>query len=226
MSDRDQEAAPRQYAVFGQPKVLARVGGLWVLSKPAGFATHPTGEGGQDLMTWAVANLGAPKGLSPIHRLDRESSGVVMCAGDAKILARYGQLFERGKVVKRYLAVVIGRAHVKGIIRRPLKEGNHGGMVEATTRYRKLAWYGPTTYLEVRPETGRKHQIRRHLHGIGHPIVGDERYPPTRFRAVPGFPGRLWLHAASVELPGAVKYEAPLPPELKAHLEVLAALED
>jgi len=223
MSDRPDSDAP--VAIMGEPKVLAKVAGLWVLSKPTGFITHRAGEGGLDLMRWAIEHAGAPKGLSPIHRLDRETSGVVLCAGDQKVLARYGQLFERGKVIKRYRALVFGRAHVKGVIRRPLKDGQHAAPVEAITRFRKLAWYGPSTYLEVRPETGRKHQIRRHLHGIGHPIVGDERYKPARFRPIPGFPGRLWLHAHSVELPGGVKYEAPLPPELRAHLELLSELE-
>jgi 23S rRNA-/tRNA-specific pseudouridylate synthase len=207
---------------FGNPSLVARVGELWVLSKPSGFATHPTGEGVPDLMTWAVAHLRAPAGLAPIHRLDRETSGVVLCAGNPKVLARYGQFFERGQAVKRYRALVHGRAHVKGVIRRPLKEGQ--GMLEAITRYRKLAWYGPTTYLEARPETGRRHQIRRHLQGIGHAVVGDERYPPKRFRKVAGFPGRLWLHAYCVELPGGLRYEAPLPPELAQHLALLAEM--
>ena len=211
---------------FGKPILVARVGELWVLSKPAGFAVHRAGEGAPDLMAWAVQNLDAPPGLSPIHRLDLETSGVVLCAGDPKILARYGQFFARGEAVKRYRALVHGRAHLKGVIRRPLKEPGGSKMQDAITRYRKLAWYGPTTYMEVRPETGRKHQIRRHLQGIGHAVVGDERYPPKRFRAIAGFPGRLWLHAQSIELPGGVRFEAPLPPELKAHLAMLADMEE
>ena len=116
-------------------------------------------------MSWAIENLDAPPGLSPIHRLDRETSGIVLCAGNPKVLARYGQLFARGKVIKRYRALVHGRTHVKGVIRRPLKDPNGDKMQEAITRFRKLAWYGPTTYIEARPETGRRHQIRRHLQG-------------------------------------------------------------
>ena len=110
----------------------------------------------------------------------------------------------------------------EGIIRRPLSYGR-GRTQPAVTRYRCLAVHGRFSYLEVRPETGRKHQIRRHLHGIGHPLVGDTRYRPRRFRAVPGFPGRIWLHALRLELPDGRHFEAPLPPELSAHLEVLAA---
>lgn len=212
--------------VFGEPSLVARVGELWVLSKPAGFAIHRTGEGVPDLMSWAMEHLDAPPRLSPIHRLDRETSGIVLCAGNPKILARYGQFFARGKAVKRYRALVHGRAHVKGLVRRPLKEGSGDRMLEAVTRYRKLAWYGPTTYLEVRPETGRRHQIRRHLQGIGHAVVGDERYPPKRFRGIAGFPGRLWLHAESIELPGGLRFEAPLAPELEQHLAVLSRLNE
>ena len=211
---------------FGDPVLVARVGELWVLSKPSGFAIHRTGEGVTDLMSWAIENLDAPPGLSPIHRLDRETSGIVLCAGNPKVLARYGQLFARGKVIKRYRALVHGRTHVKGVIRRPLKDPNGDKMQEAITRFRKLAWYGPTTYIEARPETGRRHQIRRHLQGIGHSVVGDERYPPKRFRGIAGFPGRLWLHAESVELPGGLRYEAPLPTELKEHLALLAKMNE
>ena len=138
----------------------------------------------------------------------------------------YPLRFARGQVTKRYRALVHGRTHVKGVIRRPLEKAGSRGMQQAVTRYRRLAWYGPTTYLEVRPETGRRHQVRRHLQGIGHAVVGDERYPPSRFHPVAGFPGRLWLHAESVELPGKVRYRAPLPSVLEQHLELLASMQD
>lgn len=215
---------PIEARVFGEPFLIARVADLWVLSKPAGLAMHKTGEDVADLMTWARMHLGAPAELRPIHRLDRETSGVVLCAATAKASSRYGQFFVRGQVVKRYRALVHGRTHEKGVIRRPLKEGNTGKPQEAVTRYRKLAWYGPSTYIEARPETGRRHQIRRHLQGIGHAVVGDERYPPKRFRGVAGFPGRLWLHAHRIELPGGIRYEAPIPEELRQHLELLSSM--
>ncbi len=185
---------------------------------------HETGDDMLDLRTWAIRHLGAPRKLSPVHRIDRETSGVVLCAGNAETSAHYGQMFSRGQVGKRYRALVHGRAHGKGVIRRALRDRGTNQMQEAVTRYRKLAWYGPTTYLEARPETGRRHQIRRHLQGIGHSVVGDKRYPPKCFRRIARFPGRLWLHAYRIELPGGVQFEAPLPDELKNHLATLAEL--
>jgi tRNA pseudouridine65 synthase len=195
-----------------------------VLHKPAGYAVHRTGdEDIPDLQRWAAEALDAPASLSPVHRLDRETSGVVVFAAEPDRLAEGGGWFAEGLVKKRYLALVFGRVRQKGIIRRPLQDARRGRRLEAVTRYRRRASYGAFSFLEVRPETGRRHQIRKHLHGIGHAIVGDTRYRAKRFRAVPGFPGRLWLHAAELELPGGVRYESPLPPELVAHLALLEA---
>lgn len=208
---------------MSEPYVLAREGSLWVLDKPAGFAAHETGDPSvPDVVTWAIEHAGAPPSLAPIHRLDRETSGVLLCSDDPELRARLGGRFARGEVKKTYRALVHGRTHGKGIVRRPLIDRRRGRPVPALTRWRRLAVYGRVSLLEVRPETGRAHQIRRHLQGIGHPVVGDERYPPKRFLAVAGFPGRLWLHASSIEIEG-LRYEAPLPPELAAHLALLEA---
>lgn len=205
------------------PVVLAREGPLWVLDKPAGFASHRTGDPSvPDVVSWAMEHAGAPPELAPIHRLDRETSGLLLCSDDPALRARLGALFATGEVKKTYRALVHGRTHKKGIVRRPLLDRRRGRPVAALTRWRRIASYGRVTLLEVRPETGRAHQIRRHLQGIGHPIVGDERYPPKRFLAVGGFPGRLWLHATALEFEGR-RYEAPLPPELEAHLALLEA---
>ena len=89
------------------------------------------------------------------------------------------------------------------------------------TRYRTLEWLGSFSLLAVRIETGRKHQIRRHLHGIGHPVIGDPRHGPRRPVRVPGWPGRLWLHARVLVLPGGETFEDPLPRELLASLDAM-----
>ena len=142
-----------------------------------------------------MAHGGAPSDLAPVHRLDRETSGVLLCASDPALRAELGAFFASGRVEKRYRALVHGRTHAKGIVRRALADGRRGRPLPAVTRYRRLEALGRVTLIEARPETGRKHQIRRHLAGVGHFVVGDERYPPRRFSGVPGFPGRLWLHA-------------------------------
>lgn len=197
------------------PELLAVDDGVWVLSKPAGWVAHATRpDEAFDLRAWVVRERGAPPGLAPVHRLDRETSGLVLYAS-GELLGDLGRAFAERSVTKRYVALVHGRAHRKGIVRRPVDRE------PAVTRYRTLEWIGPTSLLEVRPETGRKHQIRRHLQGVGHAVVGDPRWRPPRARPLPVHPGRMWLHAVSIELPDGRRWEAPLPADLAAHLAAL-----
>jgi tRNA pseudouridine32 synthase/23S rRNA pseudouridine746 synthase/23S rRNA pseudouridine955/2504/2580 synthase len=203
------------------PSILARHEGLLVVNKPAGWVVHAARpEEPYDLRAW-LAKMNP--GVEPIHRLDRETSGIVLFAADPAVRATAGTWFAEGKVHKAYVALVQGRAHAKGVIRRPLLPDNGGAPQEALTRYRVIEALGAWTLLRVAPETGRKHQVRRHLAGIGLPIVGDERHGPKRFRPVPGFPERLWLHAERLELPDGTTLEAPLPEELATHLALLRA---
>lgn len=208
---------------MSEPLVVATDGDLWILNKPAGLLVHP-GEDPRlpDLMKRVVAH-GAPSGMAPCHRLDLETSGVVLASPDPELRGQIGRWLADGQVVKRYRALVFGRTHRKGTISRALPDARRGRTLRATTRYRRLEWLGPLTLVSARPETGRKHQIRRHMQSIGHALVGDERYPPKRPRAVLAFPGRLWLHASSIELPDGRFFEAPLAPELAAHLATLRA---
>ena len=206
--------------------IVATDGDLFVLNKPAGLLVHPGEDpAAPDLMAAAIA-AGAPRGIAPIHRIDLETSGIVLASPDPELRGALGKAFADGQVVKRYKALVHGRTHKKGTVSRALMDQRRGRPLAATTRYRKLEWLGHVTLISARPETGRKHQIRRHLQSIGHAIVGDERYPPKRFRAVKGFPGRLWLHAASIELPDARFFAVDLPIELETHLEVLRGSSD
>jgi 23S rRNA-/tRNA-specific pseudouridylate synthase len=205
-----------------EPRLITREGDLWVLDKPSGFAVHAVaGDTAPDLMAWARASVGAPAGLAPIHRLDLDASGLVLCAADSALRGELGRWFADGEVHKQYRALAWGRVHKKGTIRRPLKDPRRRRFLSAVTRYQCLEWLGGFSYLALTPESGRRHQLRRHLQGIGHSLVGDRRYRPKRFRAVPGFPGRLWLHAVELVLPDGRSYEAPLPAELERHLEVL-----
>lgn len=202
------------------PELLAVDDGVWVFAKPVGWVAHATRDDEPfDLREWAVRQHGAPPAVAPAHRLDRDTSGVVLYAEGAR-LGELGRAFADRSVTKRYLALVYGRAHRKGIVRRPLDGA------AAVTRYRTLEWIGPFSLLEVRPETGRKHQIRRHLQSVGHAVVGDPRWRPPRPRRVPAHPGRMWLHAASIALPDGRRWEAPLPAALAAHLDALRAAAD
>ncbi|MCB9640002.1 MAG: RluA family pseudouridine synthase [Myxococcales bacterium] len=209
--------------VFGEPVCLLQEGDLWVFSKPSGMCTHPAhGEEGEDLLAWARRACGAPASLAPVHRLDRETSGLVMCSADPEQRGSMSLWFRDGEVNKTYLALVYGETRTKGTINRALADARRGKPLEAVTRYKRLeVLLERASLLRVTPETGRKHQIRRHLQGIGHSIVGDTRYPPPRWRALPGFPGRLWLHALEMNLPDGRTLEAPLSEELVAHLRLL-----
>ena len=205
------------------PHVIGQHAGIFAVYKPAGMAVHPTADGAAHLLTWLDASE-LPNGTRPMHRLDLPTSGVVLCGADPAVVRQVQVWFAERQIEKRYQALVTGRTRKKGVIRKKLPNAKRKGPpVEATTRWRTLRWLGPASYVEARPETGRKHQIRQHFKGIGHPIVGDTRYGPRRFKPVPGFPGRLWLHALALTLPDGTVFEAPLPDALVAHLALLEA---
>lgn len=208
--------------------LIARHAHLWVLNKPAGVATHPGAPGAHpDLLALAKQLLDAPPQLAPINRLDLETSGVILCSDDAATRSRFGKLLAEHHIQKTYRALVYGHTHNKGVIRTPLQDARRQRPLDALTRWRRVEIFGVCSLLEVRPETGRKHQIRRHLQEIGHAIVGDARYPPRKRARLPQLPNRLWLHAASLqlELDGELlRFEAPLPEELEAQLVALRAL--
>ncbi len=205
------------------PSVIENTGSLWVVYKPAGWLVHPAkGTDAPNLVDWLVEN-GAPKGVAPVHRLDLPTSGVILYSDSSEERGKIGRFFVDGAVEKRYVALVHGHTRSKGIIKKPLDDGRRGKPLEALTRYRTRENLGGFSFISVRPATGRKHQIRRHLHSIKRPIVGDERYRAKKFIPVPAFPNRLWLHAERVTLPDGRSFVAPLAEELQAHLEVLRA---
>lgn len=215
------------YIMNAEDLLIARLDDLWVLNKPSGTPSHPGSRRVQapDVLMLARELLDAPEDLAPINRLDRATSGIILCSADAATRATFGALLTSHEITKTYRALVYGHTHKKGIIRTPLHDARRKRELEATTRYRRLETFGSCSYLEVRPETGRKHQIRRHLQSIRHGVVGDRDYPHPRRIKLPAFPGRLWLHAHSLEIPSLnVSFEAPLPAVLLAQLDALRAM--
>lgn len=201
------------------PTVLLKTDDLLAVGKPCGWVVHPVGTDAPDLLTWAgTQGLGR---LRPAHRLDLDTSGVVLFGRTRERTAELGGQFTAGTVVKTYLALVYDVPPPAGVLDAPLADARRGRPLEAITRYETVEVLGRFTLLRLTPETGRKHQLRRHLHDFGFPIVGDPEYRVRPFRKVPAFPGRLWLHAARIALPDGTVVEAPLPAELEAHLEVL-----
>ncbi len=207
---------------------------LLAVDKPAGLPVEP-GRWGEHPVTLTGAVLDRaegerrPDGLPrrrprALHRLDLGTSGVLLYALSLEGERYYRRLFEEGRVEKTYHALVIGEVFEAGIVDRPLApDRRRGGLMrvvesggkEAVTEYRPLRRFRGYTLLEVRPRTGRTHQIRVHLASLGHPLAVDPRYG-GRDRLLlseikPGYrrkPGReekpliqrLTLHARSVEL--------------------------
>jgi 23S rRNA pseudouridine955/2504/2580 synthase len=222
-------------------RVLHEDADLLAVDKPAGLAAHPgSGIEGATLVDEVRAYLRVPDDLppgeyrpSPAHRLDRETSGIVLVARNRKTMVRLGELFTEGDEVKKaYLALAKGKfSKGSGVIDLPLTEheqtarskDRHGvKFQDALTRWQVTSANHDASLLQVRIETGRTHQIRRHLQAVGHPVAGDRRYGDFGFnreaRARWGL-RRMFLHAWRLEIPhpatGApLRLEAPLPPEL------------
>ena len=173
--------------------------------KPAGTLVIPgRGAPGPTLKEEAQSRCGAPVWV--VHRLDREASGLVLFAKTAQEHRRLCGLFESRGVEKVYWAIVRGALGGEGEVKLPIKAYGSGRMATAEgglpchTRYRALERFAGATLLEVRPVTGRRHQIRVHLNTLGCPILGDPLY--GRPLPVPGAP-RLMLHALELGLPAA-----------------------
>lgn len=190
---------------------------LAAVDKPPGLLVHRTQLAAHEdeaALQRLRDQLGRP--VWPVHRLDRGTSGVLLFALSAEVAALLGAMFEQGQMDKRYLALVRGWPAVdEGLIDHPLArdpELPSAGqtMLDAQTRWRvqqRLEWplvtdpRFPTTrvaLLEAEPLQGRRHQIRRHLKHIAHPILGDATHGKGPLnRAVAAHLGvqRLWLHA-------------------------------
>jgi 23S rRNA pseudouridine955/2504/2580 synthase len=203
------------------PRLLTRFDDVfYAYDKPAGMAVHANAEGIEDLGSWLEAQRSLPRNLKPGHRLDRPTSGIVLCGAGRKARAQISQWLQGG-AQKHYLALVAGEPPEEaGSFDHPLYDERREKMLETETRFTVRQRFDGFSLLELQLITGRKHQLRRHLADAGLPVVGDDRYGPRRPRRVPGFPGRLWLHAWRLGLPDRV-IEAALPAELEAQLELL-----
>lgn len=210
--------------------ILYRDEHLVAVDKPSGMLVHRGwGDDGPFALNTVRDMLGAY--LYPVHRLDRGTSGVLVFALSEAAAAALHGAFEAGEVKKRYLALVRGVAPVEGLIDHPIPRREGGPRVPARTSFR-LVGASPVercSLVEARPETGRLHQVRRHLKHIGHPLLGDANYGKgalnRHYRETFGLK-RLALHAASIAfthpLAGAPFYiEAPLPPDLAQPLSAL-----
>ncbi|MDH5227491.1 MAG: pseudouridine synthase [Gammaproteobacteria bacterium] len=228
--------------------ILYRDERLVVVDKPSGLLVHRSPIDRHETR-FALQLLRDQLGqrVYTIHRLDKGTSGVLAFGLDPDTAREYSALFAQREVVKTYVALVRGWPEAEGVIERPLAavEDERSGPQDmrpraAQTAYRRIATFElpvrvdryPTSryaLVELNPHTGRRHQLRRHLSGASHPIVGDSTYGKgihnRLFRELFGVQ-RLLLACTRLELPalgehGALRIEAPLAPEFAALLSQL-----
>jgi tRNA pseudouridine32 synthase/23S rRNA pseudouridine746 synthase len=212
--------------IFEDPAIVA-------LNKPAGLSSQ--GGRGQghtlDELLWAFAKPGKARPRL-IHRLDRDTSGVILTARTKPAAGFLGKAMMDRKFSKTYRAIVTPGAPepAKGVIEVPLRRDEqgreafmrvcppeHADAETARSRYKTLAQAPGAALLELDPETGRMHQLRVHLAHIGRPIAGDARYGGALVVAGHAAP-RLMLHAAALRFPhpsgGETRLLAPIPADM------------
>jgi 23S rRNA (uracil1939-C5)-methyltransferase len=204
------------------PVVLFEDATSIVVNKAPFESTTPRGEAGSSLLERARRALGEPE-LSLVHPLDVGTSGACWFARRPQYVAPLALAVAQGE--KTYLALARGITREKGTIRRPLLDA--GKPRPALTRYRRRAVVAGHSWLELRPEQCRKHQLRRHLASIGHAILGDARYgqaASNRYLCHRYGLDRPFLHCATLAVPlarGRVEIAAPLAGDLTAVLDAL-----
>lgn len=239
----EKKAPPKPHASRHKFEVLHEDAHILVCVKPGGLAVHAgTGITEETLVDQVRAYLGEPPQgefkPAPAHRLDRETSGVIIVAKTRQAIVRLAEIFTEGLAKKVYLSLVVGQVQKTGVIDQPLAEHQQTGTNKATrgvnmqsalTRYRLIGQAREAALVEVEIETGRTHQIRRHFAAIDHPVVGDAKYGDFPFnRRVKTEWGarRMFLHAARLGIPHPVTgeqmtFRAPLPTDLGTVLDHL-----
>jgi 23S rRNA pseudouridine1911/1915/1917 synthase len=205
-------------------KVLYEDDDCVVVIKPLGLLTHSKGEFNPEatVETWLRSRTkltGARAGI--VHRLDRATSGVMICAKTPEALKWLQRQFSQRKTKKTYYAVVKGAfKQPEALIDMPIERNPKAPATfrvgiqgkSATTHYKVIAANERYSLVELKPETGRTHQLRVHLSHLGHPIVGDYMYGGEKHE-------RLMLHAYSLELTlpdrKRLTFHAPIPKEFR-----------
>ena len=207
---------------------------LIVIDKPAGMTVHPVPGNEDKTMANAVIayapgieGIGGERRPGIVHRLDKDTSGLIVVAKNARAHAHLSEQFKSREVGKVYLALVTGHpsppeADIEAPIGRHPRDRQRMAIVStgrpSITRYKVVSAYKRASLVEARPRTGRTHQIRVHLASVGHPVVGDSTYG----RAVEGL-SRQFLHAHQLAFthPGSgepMSFTAPLPDDLETYL--------
>jgi 23S rRNA-/tRNA-specific pseudouridylate synthase len=199
------------------PKIIALTAEWLVVDKPAGWlSVAPSDRAASPdpvVLDWARA-LGEGD-ILPVHRLDRETSGVLLLARSADAHRKASRWFEKHEVRKLYHLLGSGPAPAQPT----LKRADPVGGKPATTLIEIRERFGEKAFLAfARPLTGRRHQIRLHLKALERPLLGDREYGGDPAYA------RVALHAARLELPGGESFESPWPEDFSAWVDALRSL--
>ena len=206
------------------PEILYESREIVIVNKPAGLAVHASkGHEKRNLVNQIADYYALRKEnfqVSPVQRLDLETSGPVLFGKGKKSCSELGKLFMNAEVTKVYLALVAGKVDKKGqlISDIPAK----GKIKQAVSSYQTISANKTASLLEVRLETGRQHQIRRQLAEVGHPLFGDQRYRGPCPVQLP----RLFLHCSRLAFiepfyGEQVDISCPLPADLLTFLNNL-----
>ncbi len=216
-----------------EPRIVHADDRLAVIDKPAGLVVHPApGHRGETLVSVLGDMLGGGEAARPgiVHRLDRDTSGLMLVARDDEAHRRLAKMIKEHDVARTYLALVEGRIRSRtGTIDAPLGRDHRAperravrgrGSRDARTHFTVLEVLAADTLVEARLETGRTHQIRVHFAAIGHPVVGDTRYGGHRRGGL----DRQFLHSARLGFThpftgDALEFESELPDDLAGVLE-------
>jgi len=210
---------------------------LAVIDKPAGLVVHPAPSHTGPTVVSELGDLlggGDPERPGIVHRLDKETSGLMVVARNPETLAALQEAVRERHVERRYLALAGGRLGSRtGTIDAPIGRASKrrtrmavsgAASREARTHFEVLELLSHESYLEARLETGRTHQIRAHFAAIGHPLVGD-----TTYAGAPRYGlRRQFLHAhrlafAHPRTSASLDFRSPLPDDLEAALEAARA---
>ena len=237
---------PRQFGILYEDESVL------VIDKPAGLPMHTTAKFWRNTLTALLRERYPGKQMEVAHRIDRETSGVLLIARGRPVASYLTRAFARRDVDKTYLALVKGQPPDAGVIDRPLRlldTPSHVMMgpapdgLHAVTRFRVVRRFAGHALCEAKPETGRQHQIRVHFQSLGHPIVGDKLYgagealfmracdvgvTPELLAAFDGLP-RHALHAHRLTFPHPsdgrrLTIESPLPADLVDYMDRLPAV--
>lgn len=214
-----------------------------VIHKPSDLVVHPaagheTGTLVHGLLYHCkdLAGVGGEERPGIVHRLDKDTSGVLVVAKNETAMRSLGEQFKGRDVEKIYFAIVYGHPSPEsGTIETDIGRSQHDRKKmsatppsgkPATTHYETKKKFKDAALVRVRIETGRTHQIRVHLAHIGHPVLGDSEYGGRRVQVPGAMAGRQMLHAASLKFQHPTDgkpmvFEAPIPKDMQAFLDAL-----